>query len=192
MLRPVTYEGRGTVLSEFEAVDTHSAQFAALYEELHRIADRELRRSGGVAVSATTLLHEAYFKVQQQSGTAFSDRRQFLAYAARVMRDLIIDFARRNLAQKRGGGFEITQLPLAAPEQAADTAELERVSVAIDTLEAIDPELAQLVNLRFFCGLTFVEIAAVRGVSKRTVQRDWDKARLLLQRALQGRDLLNP
>jgi RNA polymerase sigma factor (TIGR02999 family) len=184
--------GRGTVLSELEAVDTHSAQFAALYEELHRIADRELRRSGGMVVSATTLLHEAYFRVQQQSGTAFSDRRQFLAYAARVMRNLIIDFARRNLAQKRGGGFEITQLPMAVPEQAADAAELERVSVAIDALEAIDPELAQLVNLRFFCGLTFVEIAAVRGVSKRTVQRDWDKARVLLQRALQGRDLLNP
>jgi RNA polymerase sigma factor (TIGR02999 family) len=184
--------GRGAVLSEFEAVDTHSAQFATLYEELHRIADRELRRSGGMVVSATTLLHEAYFRVQQQSGTAFSDQKQFLAYAARVMRNLIIDFARRNLAQKRGAGFEITQLPVAVPEQAADTAELERVGVAIDALEAIDPELAQLVNLRFFCGLTFVEIAAVRGVSKRTAQRDWDKARVLLQRALQGRDLLNP
>jgi RNA polymerase sigma factor (TIGR02999 family) len=192
MLHPLTTMGRGAVLSEFEAVDTHSAQFAALYEELHRIADRELRRSGGVVVSATTLLHEAYFRVQQQSGTALSNQKQFLAYAARVMRNLIIDFARRNLAQKRGGGFEITQLPIAVPEQAADAAELERVGVAIDALEAIDPELAQLVNLRFFCGLTFVEIAALRDVSKRTVQRDWDKARLLLQRALQGRDLLNP
>jgi len=192
MLRPLTYHGSRDGLSELEAVDTHSAQFAALYEELHRIADRELRRSGGMVVSATTLLHEAYFRVQQQSGTAFSDRRQFLAYAARVMRNLIIDFARRNLAQKRGGGFEITQLPMAVSEQAADAAELERVGVAIDALEAIDPELAQLVNLRFFCGLTFVEIAAVRGVSKRTVQRDWDKARVLLQRALQGRDLLDP
>lgn len=179
-------------MSEFEAIDPHGTQFAALYEELHRIADRELRRSGGMVVSATTLLHEAYFRVQQQSGTAFSDQRQFLAYAARVMRNLIIDFARRNLAQKRGGGFEITQLPLAVPEQAADAAELERVAVAVDALEAIDPELAQLVNLRFFCGLTFAEIAAVRGVSKRTVQRDWDKARVLLQRALRGRDLLDP
>jgi RNA polymerase sigma factor (TIGR02999 family) len=172
--------------------DTQSSLFAALYEELHRIAHRELRRSGGFSVSATTLLHEAYFRVCEQSGTAFADQKQFLAYAARVMRNLIIDFARRNLAQKRGGGFAITSLPTVVPEQAADAAELERVGAAVDALEHIDAELAQLVNLKFFCGMTFVEIAALRGVSERTVQRDWDKARVLLQRALQGRDLLAP
>jgi RNA polymerase sigma factor (TIGR02999 family) len=185
-LPPVAPAGEG-------ALDPGGALFATLYGELHDIAQRELRRNGGgLAVSATTLLHEAYFRVQQQATPAFTDQRRFLAYASKVMRSLIIDFARHHQAQKRGGAFEITRLPTVIPELAADTAELERVSAAVDALEEIDPELAQLVNLKFFCGITFGEIAVVRGVSERTVQRDWDKARALLQRALQGRDLLNP
>jgi RNA polymerase sigma factor (TIGR02999 family) len=169
--------------------DAHSL-FATLYEELRQIAHREMARSGGLAVSATTVLHETYFKVQQQPQGVFSDRRQFLAYASRVMRNLIIDFARRRQAQKRGGAFEITSLPTVVPDQAADAAELERVGAAVDELEQLDTGLAQLVNLKFFCGMTFAEIAAIRGLSERTVQRDWDKARMLLQRALEGQDLL--
>lgn len=174
------------------APDPRGALFATLYDELHDIAQRELRRNGGLAISATTILHEAYFRLQQQATPAFTDQRRFLAYASRVMRSLIIDFARHHQAQKRGGGFEITRLPTVIPDVAADTTELERVSAAVDALEEIDPELAQLVNLKFFCGITFGEMAAIRGVSERTVQRDWDKARALLQRALQGRDLLDP
>ena len=170
----------------------HSEQFAALYGELRQLAHRELRRNGGVSISATTLLHEAYFKVQHLPQSAFADQRGFLGYAARVMRNLVIDFARRHQAQKRGGAFEITTLPTVVPEQAADAAELERVGAAIDALEELDPGLAQLVNLKFFCGMTFAQIAAIREVSERTVQRDWEKARLLLQRALEGRDLLTP
>jgi RNA polymerase sigma factor (TIGR02999 family) len=168
----------------------HSELFAGLYEELHQIAQRELRRGSGLALSATTLLHEAYLKVQQRDGVAFPDRHRFLAYASRVMRNLVIDFARRRQAQKRGGAFEITSLPTLVPEQAADVTELERLGTAIDALESLDAALAQLVNLKFFCGLSFIEIAAMRGVSERTVQRDWEKARVLLQRALEGRELL--
>jgi RNA polymerase sigma factor (TIGR02999 family) len=167
-----------------------SALFAQLYEELRQIAQRELRRGDGLTLSATTLLHEAYFKVQQRAGIAFSDRPHFLAYASRVMRNLVIDFARRRQAQKRGGAFEITSLPTVVPELVADAAELERLGAAIDTLSMLDPTLAELVNLKFFCGFSFVEIAATRGVSERTVQREWEKARILLQRALEGRDLL--
>lgn len=170
-----------------------AALFASLYAELRNIARRELRRSGGaLAVSATTLLHEAWFKVQQRADAAFPDRNHFLAYASRVMRNLVIDFARQRQAQKRGGAFEITSLPTQIPEQVADVAELERLSGAIDALEALDPKLAELVNLKFFCGLSFVEVAAMRAVSERTVQRDWDKARVLLQRTLDGRELLGP
>lgn len=170
--------------------ESHGALFASLYEELRHIAQRELRRGGGITVSATTLLHEAYFKVQQREDASFPDRSRFLAYAARVMRNLIIDFARRRQAQKRGGAFEITSLPSVVPEEAPDAAEIERLGNAIDALGALDPALAELVNLKFFCGMTFVEIAALRGVSERTVQRDWEKARILLQRALDGRELL--
>ncbi|HUI62041.1 MAG TPA: ECF-type sigma factor [Steroidobacteraceae bacterium] len=174
-----------------EAADPHS-MFAALYEELRRIAHREMHRNGGIAVSATTLLHEAYFKVRHQAGGGFADEGQFLAYASRVMRNLIIDFARRHQAQKRGGAFEITSLPTVVPDQIADPEELERVGTAIDALADIDDGLAQLVNLKFFCGMTLTEIARLRNVSERTVQRDWAKARILLQRALEGQDLLPP
>ena len=167
------------------------ALFASLYAELRGIAQRELRRSGGgLALSASTLLHEAWFKVQQRADATFPDRNHFLAYAARVMRNLVIDYARQKQAQKRGGAFEITTLPTQIPEQVADVAELERLGGAIDSLESLDSRLAELVNLKFFCGMTFAEVAALREVSERTVQRDWDKARVLLQRALDGRELI--
>ena len=164
--------------------------FAQLYGELRQIARRELRRSAGLALSSTTLLHETYLKVQQRQGVAFPDQPRFLAYAARAMRNLVIDYARSHQAQKRGGGFEITALPTELPEQVADAAELERLGAAVDTLAELDPVLAQLVDLRFFCGYSLIEIASMRGVSERTAQRDWDKARVLLKRTLEGHDLL--
>jgi len=178
-------------LSDLSAEQAPGALFASLYAELRSIAQRQLQRSGGgLPLSATTLLHEAWFKVQQRADAAFPDRNHFLAYASRVMRNLVIDFARNRQAQKRGGAFEITRLPTQVPEQVAEVAELERLSGAIDTLEGLDCKLAELVNLKFFCGLSFVEVAAMRSVSERTVQRDWEKARVLLQRALEGRELL--
>jgi len=128
--------------------------------------------------------------MQQRTEVAFTDHARFLAYAARAMRNLIIDYARSRQAQKRGGRFEITSLPTELPEQVVETAELERLGAAIDALAELDPALSQLVDLKFFCGYSFVEIAAIRSVSERTVQRDWEKARILLQRALEGRDLL--
>ncbi|HEY6514805.1 MAG TPA: ECF-type sigma factor [Steroidobacteraceae bacterium] len=167
------------------------ALFATLYEELRRIAHREMRANGALTLSATTLLHEAYVSMQRGSEKAFDDQAQFLAYSSRVMRSLIIDFARRRQAQKRGGAFEITRLTTVVPEQVIDAAELERLGVAIDALAALDPKLAELVDLKFFCGFSFIEIAAMRGISERTVQRDWGKARLLLLRALEGRDMLS-
>jgi RNA polymerase sigma factor (sigma-70 family) len=108
------------------------------------------------------------------------------------MRSLVIDYARRRQAQKRGGAFEITSLPTEVPEQVTEAIELERLGNAIDSLAELDPALAQLVDLKFFCGYSLIEIASMRGISERTAQRDWEKARLLLQRALDGRDLLPP
>jgi RNA polymerase sigma factor (TIGR02999 family) len=177
---------------EEASAETQSALFACLYDELRQIAQRELRRGAGLTLSATTLLHETYFKVQQRSGITFPDHARFLAYAARAMRSLVIDYARSRQAQKRGGAFEITSLPTELPEVVADTAELERLSAAIDTLAQLDPALAQLVDLKFFCGYSLIEIAGMRNVSERTAQRDWDKARMLLKRVLEGRELLPP
>ena len=164
-----------------------AALFPALYAELHRMAKRELRRlAPGATLGATSVLHEAYLDISRREHLDFPDRARFMAYGARVMRGLIIDYVRRRQAQKRGAGFEITSLTGDAVERQTDHAELSRLSDALDELAAAEPSLAQIVDLKFFCGLTLAEIAALRGTSERTVQRDWQKARLLLQRSLQN------
>jgi RNA polymerase sigma factor (TIGR02999 family) len=151
--------------------------FAALYGDLRRLAERELRRNQGVSISPTTLLHEAYLGMSGRDAV-FPDRQRFMGYAARVMRGLIIDFVRERRALKRGSAYEITELP--AEVAAAEGTDLTRLSEALDELAAHDPRLAEVVDLRYFCGFTFEEIAAQRGTSARTVQRDWEKARLIL------------
>lgn len=163
--------------------------FAALYHELHQLAARQLRRSGPeLTLSTTTLLHEAYLDIAGRIGTEFPDRARFMGYAARAMRGLVIDYARRSRAQKRGGGaFEITlgaDVDVDASGDGHVAAELQHLSDALDELAALEPSLAELVDLHFFCGYAFGEIAELRGVSERTVQRDFRKARLLLQHAL--------
>lgn len=159
--------------------------FAALYSKLHRLARRELARQGvPVSLSATTLLHEAYLDMAGQAGPSFPDEARFLSYAARVMRGLIIDHVRSRCARKRGGGFEITSLPVDAGEPVIDDRELTRLSDALDELAAVEPLLAQIVDLKFFCGFSLLEIAGMRGLSERTVQRQWDKARIYLHRSL--------
>ena len=161
--------------------------FAMLYHELHRLAEHHLRRGGaGLTLGPTTLLHEAYLRIAGRGDVAFPDRSRFLAYASRAMRGLLIDYVRRRRAQKRGRGLEITltggEQPAAEAAQTAD--ELERLGDALDELASFEPGLAELVDLHFFCGFSFAEIAALRQVSERTVQRDWRKARLLLHHAL--------
>jgi RNA polymerase sigma factor (TIGR02999 family) len=161
--------------------------FAALYDELHRLAESNLRRGGAPnTLGATTLLHEAYLNLADREGLAFPDRARFMGYAARAMRGLVIDYARRRQALKRGRRFEITLVENETPSQETQksVAELERVGDALDELATLEPALAQLVDLHFFAGYTFGEIASLRGVSERTVQRDWRKARLLLQQTL--------
>jgi RNA polymerase sigma factor (TIGR02999 family) len=159
--------------------------FATLYADLHRMARRELaRRGAGVTLGATTLLHEAYLDISDRDRAAFPDRHRFMAYASRVMRGLIIDYARRRQAQKRGGEFEITSIATDVAAAVPDIHELTRVSDALDELEATDSRLARIVDFKFFCGFSFGEIASMMRVSERTVQRDWDKARIYLHRAL--------
>jgi RNA polymerase sigma factor (TIGR02999 family) len=161
------------------------ALFAALYSELHRLARTQLARSGhGASLSPTTLLHEAYLDIAGREAASFPDEGRFMGYASKVMRGLIIDFVRNRQARKRGGGFEITSLGDEAAGVAADESELVRTSAALDSLAAVDPSLAEVVDLKFFCGFSFAEIAAMRGVSERTVQRSWEKARLYLHREM--------
>jgi RNA polymerase sigma factor (TIGR02999 family) len=160
--------------------------FSVLYGELHRLAQRELRRGAFLTMSPTTLLHETYLNLSGRDSVRFPDRVRFLAYAARAMRGLIIDYVRSRHAQKRGGGFEFTSLPTEAPVAAHEDAELEGIGEALTVLGEIEPRLAQVVDLKFFCGFSFAEIGGVMGTSERTAQRDWDKARILLQHQLRA------
>jgi RNA polymerase sigma factor (TIGR02999 family) len=161
------------------------ALFAALYSELHRLAKRELSRQGvPVSLGATTLLHQAYLDIAERDGPSFPDRARFMGYAAHVMRGLIIDHARSRHAQKRGGRFEITSIGTDEGENAIDDRELAQISEALDELAKMDRSLAEVVDLKFFCGFSFAEIAAMRGVSERTVQRKWDKARIYLHHSI--------
>ena len=163
-----------------------SALFAALYDELHRLARREVRvSSGALTLGATTLLHEAYLSLAGGGGAAFPDKARFMAYAARAMRSLVIDHVRRRQASKRGGHLHFTELDTSIAEQAPGVEPLEAISESLDALAKLEPRLAELVDLKFFCGLTFGEIATLREVSERTVQRDWEKARLWLQNTIQ-------
>ena len=180
-----------TVSSLIEAAEhgDHSAAntlFSTLYSELHRIARRELARKGGpVTLGVTTLLHEAYLEMAGKDAASFPDRPRFMAYASRVMRGLIIDHARNRNALKRGGQFEITSLGEEI-ESPADYRELTRISEALDELSKIEPSLSEVVDLRFFCGFTFGEIAGMKGISERTVQRQWEKARIYLYRKIRA------
>lgn len=166
-------------------VDSADTLFNELYSELHRLARRELHRQGSIAgLGATTLLHEAYLSISGKDGLAFVDHARFMGYAARVMRGLIVDDVRRRRSQKRGGLFEITSLRTFHAERVADPVSLIRISDALDELAEVEPELAEVIDLKFFCGLSFAEIAAVRGVSERTIQRNWEKGRLYLHHAI--------
>ena len=176
------------LIASAEQGDPHAAHalFDALYGELHRLARAQLgRRGAGVTLGTTTLLHEAYLDMSQRESVSFPDRGRFMAYAAKVMRGLIIDYARRRRALKRGGGFALTSLD-GDVDEAAREEELSSIAAAVDELALVDEALAEIVNLKFFCGFSFPEIAGMRNVSERTVQRHWERARIYLHSALQS------
>ena len=167
--------------------ETRSHLFATLYAELHQLARSALRRNGRqLTLSPTTLLHEAYLNIARRGSLHFPDAAHFMAYASRAMRGLIIDFARERQAQKRGANFEITGLSSELAALPADDFALTQISDALDELSSIDTRLAELVDLRFFCGFSFAEIAAMRSMSERTAQRDWEKAKMLLHLCIGG------
>jgi RNA polymerase sigma factor (TIGR02999 family) len=148
------------------------------------VARRQLRAGGGAAtLGATTLLHECYLDMAGRAA-AFPDQHRFIAYAAHAMRGLIVDYIREHRALKRGGEFHLTALSTEVAESIAEVDDTVRLGDALDRLVGTDPQLAELVELKFFCGFSFAEIATIRGVSERTVQRDWQKARLLLHSEL--------
>jgi RNA polymerase sigma factor (TIGR02999 family) len=156
-----------------------------VYQELHRLAKGALGPRANATLQPTALVHEAYMKLVGASST-FEDRRHFFCAAARAMRDVLIDEARRKGAQKRGGGWRRVDVEGLSLTTQAPPADLLALEDALEELEAEEPELMHLVELRFFAGLTEEETADVLGVSTRTVQRQWRFARAWLWRELGG------
>jgi RNA polymerase sigma factor (TIGR02999 family) len=167
--------------------------FAALYPDLRRIAHARLRQHGDMArLETTALVHESFLHLVGAAQLKLADRKHFFTYAAKTMRNIIIEFARQHLAERRGGGRDALQLDtalvnrLAAPQSDESLIAIED---ALQALEALDPELAQLVEMRYFAGYGETEIAELTGCSERTVRRQWDKARAFLLATLQGAEV---
>jgi RNA polymerase sigma factor (TIGR02999 family) len=156
--------------------------FPALYNELRRLARSRLASGGRhTLLDTAALVHEAFLRMQRDGGVALNDREHFMAYAATTMRSIVIDFVRRRSADRRGGGAEhITLNTMAGSELGASDDEILSVHHALEILEQVDARLVRVVEMRYFAGLTDIEIGAALGVTDRTVRRDWDRARLLL------------
>jgi RNA polymerase sigma factor (TIGR02999 family) len=154
---------------------------AATYAELRSMAHARLARSAPITVLDTTsLVHECYLRLLKIGQLHADNRKHFLAYAGRAMRSIIVDFARQRLAQRRGGHLRATQLSEDIADDSQGVDELLGIDDALRSLADLDPRLVQVVELRYFAGLTNQEIATALEVDERTVRRDWDKARALL------------
>jgi RNA polymerase sigma factor (TIGR02999 family) len=160
-----------------------------IYDELRAIARRQLRREQiGHTLQPTALVHDAYLKLVDQTGVEWRDRAHFFSIAARAMRQVLIDYARRRGAEKRGGGVVRTTLSNQELALEVPLEELLALDDALDRLAEVNERLRQVVEFRFFGGMAEEEIAEVLGVSTRTVQRDWLRARAWLYAELYPRD----
>jgi RNA polymerase sigma factor (TIGR02999 family) len=170
-----------------ERVDPAAAEsfFPVLYEELRRIAHRQLAvEREGHTLSTTALVHETYVKLADQTRALFTSRAHFLAVASRAMRRILVTHARKVQSQKRGGGWrhiDLEQVDIPVDDRADALVALD---AALDRLSAFNPRLGQVVECRFFGGMTEEETAVALGVTERTVRRDWVKAKGWLLRDL--------
>lgn len=166
--------------------DARDRLFAAAYPELRRVARARLRASRqNTLLDTTVLVHECYVRFVDAGRLRLDDRRHFIGYAAKIMRSVIVDTARERLSQRRGGAERPvtldSQIVATGTEAAVDVLHLHE---ALDDLARHDPRLVQVVELRYFGGLTEEQVAEALGVTERTVRRDWQKARLLLAELL--------
>jgi RNA polymerase sigma factor (TIGR02999 family) len=166
--------------------EARDALFAASYDDLKRLARARLRDGGrNTVLDTTSLVHESYLRFMNSGQLRAEDRRAFFAYASRVMRSVIVDSARERLAECRGGdAIHMTLTTHVAEAIPADEEAILRVHDALQVLEAAEPRLAKVVEMRYFGGYSEQEIAEALEVTDRTVRRDWEKARLLLEAAL--------
>jgi RNA polymerase sigma factor (TIGR02999 family) len=172
------------LLGRIQAGDAgaRDALFAAAYEDLHRLARFRLRDGGRNTVLDTTcLVHESYLRFVRAGQLRAGDRRAFFAYASQVMRSVLLNSVRERIAQKRGGDRRPLELStkLSADDAGADGMVL-KVHEALEALAQCEPRLAQVAEMRYFGGYSDQEIAETLDVAERTVQRDWEKARVML------------
>jgi RNA polymerase sigma factor (TIGR02999 family) len=162
------------------------ALFAAAYRELRRLAHARLRGGGrNTVLDTTALVHESYLRLSEAGTLNFPDRPRFLAYAGRVMRSIIVDMARARQAERHGGDVQhVTLTGEVAESLGAGEDHIVRVHEALADMERVDERMARVVEMRYFGGLTELEIAEALGVTDRTVRRDWEQAKLFLADAL--------
>jgi len=167
--------------------DALNRLFPLVYDALRDLARRQIRRAGSDGTLGTTaLVHEAYLKLVDHTRANLRDRGHFFALAARAMRQILIDDARRHMAKKRGGPEKPLSLDEATPSVSVAAAQILAVDEALKRLEALDERMGRLVEMRFFGGLSVEEAAECLEISPRTVKRDWQKARAFLYRELAG------
>lgn len=161
--------------------------FELLYHELRRLARSRLASGGrNVLLDTTALVHESFLRLQGAGKVDLQDRSHFMAYAATAMRSVIVDYVRQRAAEKRGGDVDHVTLDTGLAETLGATdAEIVEVHEALEALGQVDPRLVQVVEMRYFAGLSDDEIGAALGLTGRTVRRDWDRARLLLAEMLE-------
>jgi RNA polymerase sigma factor (TIGR02999 family) len=158
-----------------------AALFNAAYAELRQLAHSRLSRNGPMTLlDSTVLVNEIWLRLSGQETLKVDTRRRFFAYAAQVMRSVIVDQVRERAALRRGGGERALTLNTALGDGLAGGDEALQVHEALESLAQLEPRLAQVVEMRFFGGMTEVEIGEALGLTERTVRRDWEKARVLL------------
>ena len=162
-----------------------SQLFELIYVELKRMAHHRLHRSGGaVEFDTTALVHESYLRLSERGQLLPSDRAAFFCYVGRVMRNVVVDHVRERMAQKRGGNNLFVTLATGVEGEPFDDERLMAVNSALDALQRVAPDFHQLVEMRYFAGLSVREVAELRGVSTRTVEREWEKARAFLHQLM--------
>jgi RNA polymerase sigma factor (TIGR02999 family) len=166
--------------------DASKELFARMYSDLKRLARGNLHRNGGRAeLNTTMLVHESYLRLAARQGLAPADRPAFFAYVGKVMRSVVLDTVRERQAQKRGGGVEPLQLTTGMANEVLDDERLIAIDDALEDLSKLSPALRELVEMRYFAGLTVAEISEITGKSVRSVERDWEKARALLRKLIE-------
>ena len=167
--------------------DAGDRLFALVYDELHEMARRQLKfRSPGETLNTTGLVHEAYLKLFDRDENGWNDRVHFFSVTARAMRQILVDYARRVKADKRGGGAHHTEINASIISDSRGSVDILDMDDALKQLEELNPRLATIVECRFFGGMSIEETGALLDVSSRTIDRDWLKAKAFLYIALQG------